>query len=248
MRVCGSGAKNWLRAGVAVLALAVGLVAGVVAAPLAAQARRSGRGGQAGTLAAGKALCDAAVARRTADLAALKVLVDGAASVTATDRATLDTNIATHVSGLNSLRGVIDADATLPALRADCAKIVTEHYVYVFLIPQTRLVVAVDRVQAAATALTKLQGLLQQDAAAAQRKGKDVTSADGSIDELANKAKAALQYAGQAETSVLPLSASGYPGNKPTLVAARSAMGTARDALSGALTDAKAAISALRHP
>ena len=227
---------------VALVALAI-----LVAAPPMAQAGGGRPGGQAGTLAAGKVLCDAAIGRRTADLAAVRAVVDAAPHVTATDRSALDASITTNVSGLTALRAVIDADATLPALRADCAKIVTEHYVYLFLIPQTRLVVAADRVQAAASALSGLVALLQQDAAAAQRKGKDVTSADGSINELANKVAAALQYAGRAETSVLALSAAGYPGNKPTLVAARSAMGTARDALNGALTDARAAIAALRH-
>lgn len=221
----------------------------VVTAPLAAQARVGQRGGgQAGTLQAGKVLCDAAIARRTADLTAAKAAVDGAPNVTATDKAALDAGLVGNATGLASLRAVIDADTALPTLRTDCTRIVTEHYVYLFAIPQARLVVAADRVQAAATALSKLQGLLQQEAAAAQKRGKDVTSADGSIDELGQKVAAALQYAGQADSSLLPLSASGYPANQPTIVAARSAMGTARNALSGAVTDAKSAIASLRQP
>lgn len=237
------------RLGFSVSWVLAGLVFALLAPQVAAQARGGQRGGgQAGTLEAGKALCDAAIARRTADLTAAKAAVDGAPNVTATDKAVLDASLVGNASGLASLRAVIGADTTLPALRTDCTRIVTEHYVYLFAIPQARLVVAADRVQAAATALRKLQGLLQQEVAAAQKKGKDVTSADGSIDELGQKVAAALQYAGQADSSVLPLSASGYPANKPTIVAARSAMGTARNALSGALTDAKAAIASLRQP
>lgn len=221
------------------------VVAAWVLAALAVFATPGVSGAQSTTLAAAKALCDSAVSKRVTALTALKADVDAASHVTAQNKATLDANISGTISGLQGLQGTVDADTTLLKLRADCRKIVTQYYVYLFLVPQSRLVVAADRVKAAADGLTSLATLLQARVNAAQKNGKNVSSAQGDVDEIAAKVSAAEQAAEGAQAAVLPLVATGYPGNRSALVSARASMQSAYGALVGALAAAQNAIAAL---
>lgn len=201
-------------------------------------------GAQAATVAAAKALCNASVARRVNDLTGLKALVAAAPNVTAADKATLSTNLTDAITGLQALETTFDADTTLATVRVDCRKIVTNFYVYLFLVPQSHLVVAGDRVAAAGGALREVASLIEAQITA--DKGKNTSSAQGYESEIGVKVAAAQSAASTAQGSVIPLTAAGYPGNKPTLVAARADMSNAQGAIQAAYADAQNAIKALK--
>jgi hypothetical protein len=214
-------------------------VAALVAAPAPA-------GAQGGGLAAARAACDAAVAKRVASLGEVKGKVDAAAHLTAPDKSTLDSQIDAASTGLTQLRATIDADTTLAKLRTDCRVVVTGFRVYLVLIPKAYLVVAADRAEAAGDALNRLAGLLQARVAAAQARGRNVTSAGGYVSDIGIKVQAAQSAAAAVPASVLALQATGYPANRQTLVTARTSLATARGALRGALDAAQLAINALK--
>jgi hypothetical protein len=203
-------------------------------------------GAQAGAIDAAKNICDAAVARRLTSLASVKADLDATPSIASTDRATLDAQIDATRTGLRALKATFDADTTLAKVRADCGRVVSDYRVDALLIPRVELVRAAGRVQAAAATLKHLAGLLQAQVDAAKGRGKDVTSAQGYVTDLGLKADAATRAAAGIPTAVLPLTAAGYPANRPVLVAARASVDSARGALTGAIAAADSALTALK--
>jgi hypothetical protein len=220
----------------------------LLAALLVAAVAIAGAPGVAGaqvTLTADKTLCDTAVSNRVNTLDGLLADVNSAPNVTEQDKATLGANLQAAVTGLQALKATFDADTTLVQLRVDCRKVVTGFYVYLFLVPQTHLVVAGDRVLAAAGALNSFASLIDNQIKVAQARGENVASAQGYANDITDKVTAAEQAASSAQAAVLPLTAAGYPGNRPTLTGARSSMGTAAGDLTGALAAAQHAVRAL---
>ena len=207
------------------------LAAAVMAASLAVL---PGSAWAATTVPAAKTLCDAAVTRRLTSLSTVRTNLDTATNVAGSDRTNLDAELDAAVSGLTNLKGTIDADTTLAKVRSDCKQIVTGFYVYVFLIPKVELVRATDRVDAAAAVLKSLQGLLQGLVNADLAKGKNVTAAQGFVTDLGVKVSAATTSATSAASAVLPLTAAGFPGNRPTIVSALAALKSAAGTLQGA--------------
>ena len=203
-------------------------------------------GAQTGTIDAAKKTCDVAVAKRLTSLGTVKKNLDAAPAVASPNRATLDSQIDTAVTGLTALKATIDADGTLAKVRNDCRKVVTDYYVDALLIPRVELVRAAGRVQAAAGTLKHLAGLLQASVDAAKSRGKDIASAQGYVTDLGLKADAATKAVEGVPAALLPLNAAGFPGNRPTLAAARASVETARGALQGAVAAAGSAIGAIK--
>lgn len=200
-------------------------------------------GAQVATLAEGKALCDTAITKRVTDLAAVRRLLDAATRVGASDRATLDGQIDPASRGLTTLKGTIDADTTLRQLRLDCRTIVTTYRVYLVLIPKAHLVVAAGRVLAASAALNNVATLVQGKIAASGGASGTLQTA---LTDLTAKAGGAQAAAGGIPGALLPLEASGYPANRPTLLSARASLATAQTDLAAALADAKTIQAALK--
>ena len=201
-------------------------------------------GAQVATLAEGKTLCDSAITKRLTDLAAARRLLDAATHVAASDRTALDGQIDSASGGLTTLKRTVDADTTLRQLRIDCRMIVTTYRVYLVLIPKVHMVVAADRVLAASAALNNVATLVQGKIAAGG--GATPGGAQAALTDLIAKAAAAQATAGGIPGELLPLTASGYPGNRPTLLAARASLATAQTDLAAALADAKTIQAALR--
>jgi hypothetical protein len=194
---------------------------------------------------AGQVACDAAISRRLNDLGSVKGRVDVAAHVTAADRTALDAEIGAAVTGLTQLRGTIDADTTRAKLAGDCRLIVTNFRVYLVLIPKAHMVVAADRVDAAADALNRLAGRLHERITTARAKGRNVTSAQGFVGDIGVKVQAATSAVSGVPSSLLPLLATGYPGNRQKLIDAKASLNAGLQALRGAMQDARQAIQAL---
>lgn len=220
--------------GIVVVAAALGFIGGA-GGPAAAQA----------VLQSSKAVCDNAVFRRLDTLNTLFPNLDAATHVTGTDRALLQTEIATTASGLTSLKAAIDADTTLLKVRADCRLIVTRYRVDAFLVPQVQMVRSADRIESALDSLGHLRLALQGRIAAASAHGRDVTAARGFVGDLVLKIAATSTAVSGVPGSLLALQASGYPGNRPALLSARSSLATGSGDLRGALSDANQAVAAL---
>jgi hypothetical protein len=220
------------------LAAAVALVALIVAPDLA--------GAQGVGVQAAKNACDNAIAARVANLVTAQKDLDATPSVDAAIKTSLDGQIGSAISGLQSLKPIIDGDTTLIRVRADCRRIVTGYYVYVLLIPKIQLVRATGRVQAAAATLKHLAGVLQATLDAARARTRDTTSAQGFVTDLGLKADAATKAVAGTPAAVVPLDAAGFPGNRPTLVSARASLDTARGALKGAVAATTSALNAIK--
>lgn len=205
-------------------------------------------GAQVTTLEAGKTACTNAITRRLGSLHTVRANLDSAGHIPAADRASLDGQIDTAVSGLSQLQATIGADATLPKLRADCLTIVTGYRVYALLIPRVQIVVAAGKVESAADSLRNLGTRLQGRVTADLNRGRDVTSVQGYVTDLGVKVQVASGASAGVVAAMLPLDAKGYPTNRATIVAARTALKTADGALSGALKDASTARDALKVP
>ena len=136
-----------LRALLATFIVAAGIAVWAVPAVAAASPApvSGGPGGtgvcatQAGAVKAGiavntlRAFADCEIARRQTSLTALSAAVTASKVVTSGHAATIQSLISADKSGLASLKTTIDAETSLPALRADVTKIVSDYRVYVLL-------------------------------------------------------------------------------------------------------------------
>jgi len=214
-------------------------VAALIGAPGLAVAQNTG-------IQAAKLTCDNAVATRELALGHLLTDADAAPNVDAAAKKSLDLEIQVTVDGLRTLKGTIDAATLLADVRKDCRRIVTDYYTFGFLVPQVRLVIASDRVTATAATLKHLQALLQSRVDAARARNLDITSAQGFVTDLGVKVDAATKASSGVPPAVLPLKATGFPGNRPTIVTARASLDTARGALQGAVAAATSAMTAIK--
>lgn len=197
------------------------------------------------TLPVAHTICDNAITRRLSDLRQVESDVNAAVHVTATDRSSLDAILSATTLGLMALETKIDADTTLVTLRADCASIVTGYRVYLLVDPQARLVVGADRALAASATLNSLAGLLQTTITQKQGAGKNVTAATSELTQLTGDIQAAQSSASPVPGQIVPLTPDGYPGNRPTLVSARSELATAQRDLTAGIQAAQTAIADL---
>lgn len=227
--------------------LAAALVLGPASLVTSAAAQTSTTASrQADLMAVLKARGKAEIDRRLTFLGQLKSRVASAQNLTASDRGTLTSQIDGEVSGLTALEARIAADTDLATLRADVRSIVTAYRVYLLMGPKVHLVVGADGVVALAgrfdAIVTKLQAAIARAAAA----GMDVTRLNALLADVQAKVADAKTKAGGVPGSVLPLLPSGYPGNRPTLEAARQDLRSARQDLRTARSDAREIVDALK--
>ena len=195
-----------------------------------------------------RALGDCEINRRFETLNDLASRVSGSKVLTTSDASALTAEIGSTRSGLTSLKATIDAETSLPALRAEIARIATDYRVYVLVVPQVNLVSAADGVVAAQTRFATVNTNLTARIAAAKAKGKDVTAAQADLDKMNAAVAAAVGLAGPLPATLLPLTPAQYNGGTagPVLAGARTALGQARDQLKAAVADAKACRDALK--
>lgn len=197
-------------------------------------------------LAQAKSRGEAEVNRRLATLDRLASQVQQVKRLSADHRTALLNELDQAKAGLSALLAKIQGDSDVATLRADLRTIVDGYRVYVFLVPQVHLIVAAD-VMLAITATfddieVKLQALIDKAAAA----GKDTAAAQAALVALQSAVGSAKTSATAVISDVLPLTASGYPGNRGTISSARDKLRAARQSLNEARQQAKAAIDALR--
>jgi hypothetical protein len=195
-----------------------------------------------------RALGDCEINRRFETLNDLASRISGSKVLTASDAAALTAEIGATRSGLTSLKATIDAETSLPALRAEIARIATDYRVYLLVVPQVNLVSAADGVVAAQTRFATVNTNLAARIAAAKARGKDVTAAQADLDKMNAAVVAAVGLASPLPATMLPLTPAQYDGGTagPILTSARTALGQARDQIKAAVADAKACRDALK--
>jgi hypothetical protein len=199
------------------------------------------------TVASVRSFADCEISRRLATLASLSSKVAAARAIAPADAATLAAEIAAEGSGLTALKARIDAETTLPALRADLVRIVTEYRVYVLVVPQVNLTIAADAVAAAQGKFAQISTALAARIAAAQAAGRDTTAAQASLATMRAAVDAAVALVRPLPAQLLALTPAQFnAGTAPVITAARTAIGRARDDLKAAATAARACLQALK--
>ena len=162
--------------------------------------------------------------RRLETIERLQKGVDGARALTDAHEAALEAILRNSAAGLRALRAEIEADTTVPELRADIKSIFEDYRIYALVTRQVWLVRGDDVVDAAAIRLTEAAGRLAQAIETAASNGKDVTEARAHLGAMNAAIDAAqAEVAGDAD-AVLALTPAGWNAGtaKPVLEAARA--------------------------
>jgi hypothetical protein len=187
-----------------------------------------------------------AIERRLNTLRRLADRVRDNRRLTHDHRATLTDLINDQIEGLTALDGKIQADTDRETLLADVKSIVTDYRVYLLTVPKVHLVVGADTEVAVADRLDQVAARLQTKIDEAEAAGKDVTVAQGHLDDMKAKAGDARSAASGVPESVLPLLPQDYPDNKPTLDRARDRLREGRTALREAAKLARQVVQDLK--
>jgi hypothetical protein len=235
----------------AALVLTAGMVVSTAGAAMA-QAGSGPAGGRVRVAVAGERLdqvrarCEAAVDRRLPALDRLKRLVTDAKWLTDQHRSTLTGQIDAEAAGLTALKAKIAGDGDLETLVADCRSIVHDYRVFMAMVPKTRLVMAADRIPAAANKLTELAGRLQTRIDEAEADGKGVGDAQDALDEMKARIEAATDAADGVADKVLPIEPQDYADSRSLIREARKSIGDAREALRAAAQAGRKVVAALK--
>jgi hypothetical protein len=195
-------------------------------------------------------LGDCEIDRRLVTITVLQDHVSNPNGLTDSDRSTLQALLTADTSGLTALRGTIDGETDVTALRADLGTIVTGYRIYLLMVPMTAEVISADNEAAAVGRLNTVVTRLQARTTADQNAGKDVSAAQA---DLANMQTSL----GQVDTTTLAgissqllgLTPADYNDNGPAkgiLRADHTTLQGFRSSLSAARADAVACRAALK--
>ena len=178
------------------------------------------------------------ITRRLNYLNQLLTKVGDVKKLSDTNKANLKSQIQTQIDGLNTLQTKISADTDLTTLKADVKSIITNYYIFAFFRIQIDLLLAADKMSTTVDNLTSIYTKLQTRINEALSQGKDVTALNAWLSDMQAKLNdAKSQYQG-AEEELNGLTAQGYPGNKSSLLDARSKIKAGASDLRTAYNDA----------
>ena len=188
-----------------------------------------------------KSACDVGVSNRTAVLTGLQAAVNVAPGLTDAHRSSLSGEVSSASSGLQGLKGQIDAASNLKTLANLCGQIVTTYRVYVLEIPTVHLTIGGDHVVKASNgSMARLGKGLDRTIQKMADAGHDVTGLKSLKADFDQQVAAARSAAAPIGDTVLPLTPAQYNGGSAqgTLSNARNNLATAHLDMSNALTDA----------
>jgi hypothetical protein len=184
-----------------------------------------------------KTRADAEITRRITALNGLITKINAMVRLTSDQKTTFGSGINGQISSLNTLKTKIDADTDIVTLRTDVQSIVTEYRIFVVYLPQVNIMSNADRILALVDEMNAISTKLQT------RLG---TTTNPLMTDRAAKLADATTQANNAISAVVPLTPSGYPGNKTTMISARTMLQTARQDLVTAEKDATQIRQALK--
>lgn len=193
-----------------------------------------------------KSRADAEIDRRITSLNKLLTRISGMKRLSSAQISAFTSEIQTEITNLTNLKAKIDADTDLATLQTDVKSIVLSYRVYALFMPQLHILAAADRILEYTDKFTAFATKLQSRITQAQSQGKDVSSLQAALTDMEAKIADAKTQANNAIAEVTPLTPDGYPGNKSTLLDARSKIKAALTDLQGARQDAMTIINGLK--
>jgi hypothetical protein len=201
------------------------ITAAVTAAALVLTTTPANAAGKPG-LDAVKKVVTARLDGRLETLRALSTAVSGATRLTAGHKSSLNSIIDHDRSGLTALRTKVAGETTAAAVKADATSMVDDFRVFLLVVPQVHLVVAIDLETAAAAGLTRAGDKLT-------KAGKDI----GDLHSEISAATAAIN--GEAGTLLAVKPSADATAMKGAVSPVRTAVRPARTHLKTARADAK---------
>lgn len=178
------------------------------------------------------------ITRRIIFLNELLTKLANVKKITDADKTSLTNQIQAQIDGLNALQIKIDSDTDLATLRTDVKSIINGYYIFAFFRVKISLLFAADRLVVTADSLSALELKLKARVDQVAANGEDVSNLNtllASMTENINDAKTQYQAV---QTQLNGLDATGYPGNKNTLLDARKSLKAAAADLRAAFQDA----------
>lgn len=193
-----------------------------------------------------KQRADAEIIRRVTSLTELITKINALKKLSATDKSDLTAKLQTEIDSLNALKIKIDSDTDFPTLKTDVQSIIQSYRIYALFFPEIRILIAADAMSTTAGNLTTLSTKLQTLIAASGATGDTLTSLQSLLADMQAKIKDANDLYQAVKTELLALTPQGYPGNRTTLMDARTKLRTAATDLKAARDDAKQIVKILR--
>ncbi len=184
--------------------------------------------------------------RRLTTLNTLNSKINAATKITSSDKTYLTNEVNTEISGLNSLLTQLNGETTVAAARTDAQSIFTEYRVYALVLPKVWLIKTADDEQVTSSKLSSLATKLQTKISADQTAGKDVTSIQAQLTDMATQIANSVGISSSIESKVLTLQPSDYNSDHTLLSGDAAQLKTAHSDNEAAYTDAKSIVAGLK--
>ena len=162
------------------------------------------------------------ITRRLSFLNGLLTKINSLKKISDSDKLALKTEIQSQIDGLNALQIKINSDTDTAVLKADVKSIISGYYIFAFFRVKIELLVAAERMSATADNFNIIYTKLQIRVTDAKTQGKDTASLEAALADMQIKINDAKAQYQAVETQLGGLNAQGFPGNKSTLLDARS--------------------------
>jgi hypothetical protein len=167
--------------------------------------------------------------RRIAKLNELIKTVEGLNTLSDTEKTALKTNLQNEVTRLTSLKTTTGDDFDLKKLLQDERSALGSYSKYFLFMRKTRIIAGSDAVLSSVTRFTEISVKLAQKIQEAKTNGQNVANLETLLADMNAKIADAKVKAQSAKDAVTPLKPEDYPGNKPTLDAARASLKIAKE-------------------
>lgn len=172
-----------------------------------------------------------ALARRLGALRSLKRSVESSRVLSPSARATLESELQTETSGIQSLAASVTAEPATQ-LRATAVTMVDSYRVYLVMAPKVLIAERTSRQAAIETRVRSAEPVISARISAAGAAGRTVSAAVTADATLTSAASSATASTGSIDVNaLLALTPSGYPADASVIRADRAALGSARSAL-----------------
>ncbi len=175
--------------------------------------------------------------RRISALNSLRTRIDATERLTITQKSSLNKSVMAQISALESLKGKIDSDVEIMALKEDIKSITKSYRIFLLVIPQGQITISADKIISISATILALSSKLSMRIDAAQAAGKDVASLKLTLSNINSKLASANTKASAAINLVSTLS----PDNDDTAKAQinTQALKDARAKIHAAMQDIK---------
>lgn len=151
--------------------------------------------------------------------------ISGLKRLTADQKSTLTSQVNTEITALTNLKTKIEGDTDIATLETDKKSIINEYRVFALFIPKIHILAVADSI------LNIVDNVTNNWLPKLKERAIGVAGADAILADMETNLNDAKTQAQGAIDAVMPLTPSGYPGNKETLKSARDMLVKARQDL-----------------